>query len=152
MSEAFATDQAGAGHGAAHTLPRRRPMANRWRRFDLFDVLTAILITALVATAVWTFRDYAVSNDEGLQHHYGQLILEYYRSGLTDETVFGFRDLYLYGGLFDIIAVRVSELFPAFEPYDLRHILCALIGIGGIAPTAATARLIGGALAGFIAA
>src|ERR1700739_1329506 len=50
------------------------------RRFDGFDLATALLLGAITAIALWTFHDYAVSNDEGLQHHYGQLILEYYRN------------------------------------------------------------------------
>ena len=114
--------------------------------------LTALLIIAITAIALWTFRDYAVSNDEGLQHHYGQLILEYYRSGMIDETVFGFRDLYLYGGLFDVVAARLGEIFPGIDVYDIRHILCALTGIAGIAATAGIARMISGSRAGFIAA
>jgi Dolichyl-phosphate-mannose-protein mannosyltransferase len=122
------------------------------RRFDGFDLATALLLGAITAIALWTFHDYAVSNDEGLQHHYGQLILEYYRSGMIDDTVFGFRDLYLYGGLFDVIAARLGEIFNNIDVYDIRHILCALIGILGIAATAATARMIAGARAGFIAA
>ena len=130
----------------------RTPIAKLLRRADPFDLATWLLVAALVAIALWTFHDYAVSNDEGLQHHYGELILRYYRSGMTDRAVFNFRDLYLYGGLFDIIAVRLAEIFPAFDLYDLRHILCAAIGIGGIAATAATARTIAGPRAGFIAA
>jgi hypothetical protein len=122
------------------------------RSFRAFDLATALLIVAVTSIALFTFHDYAVSNDEGLQHHYGQLILEYYRSGRTDTTVFGFRDLYLYGGLFDILGVRLSEVFSGFDLYDIRHILCALIGISGIAATAATARTISGSRAGFIAA
>jgi hypothetical protein len=127
------------------------PMAKWLGRADAFDLATWLLLAALVAIALCTYHDYAVSNDEGLQHHYGELILQYYRSGLTDHAVFNFRDLYLYGGLFDMIAVRLAELFPLFDLYDIRHILCALIGLGGIAATAATARTIAGPRAGFIA-
>jgi hypothetical protein len=130
----------------------RMPIAKLLGRADPFDLATWLLLTALIAIALWTYHDYAVSNDEGLQHHYGELILQYYRSGLTDGAVFNFRDLYLYGGLFDIIAVRLAELFPSFDLYDIRHILCSLIGIGGIAATAAIARTISGPRAGFIAA
>ena len=132
-------------HGRKHKYEFLHP-------FRAFDLATALLIVAITLIALWTFRDYAVSNDEGLQHHYGQLILEYYRSGMTDETVFGFRDLYLYGGLFDIVSVRLGEIFASFDVYDIRHILCALIGVAGIAATAATARTISGSRAGFIAA
>jgi hypothetical protein len=48
------------------------------------------------------------------------------------------------------IAVTLSHLTP-IEPYQLRHILCALIGIGGIGAAAATARLISGPRVGVIA-
>src|ERR1700743_3498276 len=129
---------------------------NRWptrlaARFDPFDIATAVLLAALVALALWTFRDYAISNDEGVQHHYGELILNYCASGFADKSVFNFENLYLYGGLFDIIAIGLSHLIP-IDPYDLRHILCALIGIAGIGATAATARTIAGPRAGLLAA
>jgi hypothetical protein len=115
------------------------------------DVVTVALIAAVAVTALWTFKDYAISNDEGVQHHYGELILAYYASGFRDQSIFAFQNLYLYGGLFDVVAVALSYLVP-IDPYDLRHILCALIGIGGIGAAAATARLIAGPRAGLIAA
>ena len=115
------------------------------------DIITVALIAAVAATALWTFKDYAVSNDEGVQHHYGELILAYYASGFRDQSIFAFQNLYLYGGLFDIVTVALSYLVP-IDPYDLRHVLCALIGIGGIGAAAATARLIAGPRAGLIAA
>ena len=85
-----------------------------------------------------------------MQHRYGQLILDYYQSGLTDQSVFHFENLYLYGGLFDIVAVALAKIVP-MDAYELRHIMCALIGIAGIGATAATARLIAGPRAGFLA-
>jgi len=119
-------------------------------RFNAYDLATAVLLAALVILALCTFRDYAVSNDEGVQHHYGELIIAYYASGFTDQSLFTFENLYLYGGLFDVIAVALSHLIP-IDPYDLRHILCALIGIGGIGAAAAAARLIAGPRAALIA-
>jgi Dolichyl-phosphate-mannose-protein mannosyltransferase len=120
-------------------------------RFNAYDIATVVLIAALVVIALCTFKDYAISNDEGVQHHYGELIIAYYASGFTAQGVFSFQNLYLYGGLFDIAAVLLSHLVP-IDPYDLRHILCALIGIGGIGAAAATARLIAGPRAALIAA
>ncbi|HEX3115025.1 MAG TPA: glycosyltransferase family 39 protein [Bradyrhizobium sp.] len=128
------------------------PKSISWiARFDAYDIATAVLIAALIVVALCTFKDYAISNDEGVQHHYGELIIAYYTSGLTAQGVFSFQNLYLYGGLFDIAAVLLSHLVP-IDPYDLRHILCALIGIGGIGAAAATARLIAGPRAALIAA
>ena len=131
-------------------LPLRNAL--RWiARFESHDVATVVLLAALIVVALFTCKDYAISNDEGVQHHYAELIIAYYASGFTDQSVFSFQNLYLYGGLFDIIAVALSHAV-AIDPYDLRHILCALIGIGGIGAAAATARLIAGPRAGLIAA
>ncbi|HEV3500734.1 MAG TPA: glycosyltransferase family 39 protein [Bradyrhizobium sp.] len=126
--------------------------AIRWiARIDAHDIATFVLIAALVVIALCTFKGYAISNDEGVQHHYGELIIAYYTSGFRAQDLFSFENLYLYGGLFDITAILLSHLIP-IDPYDLRHILCALIGIGGIGAAAATARLIAGPRAGLIAA
>ncbi|HEY6578142.1 MAG TPA: hypothetical protein VIY09_02365 [Rhizomicrobium sp.] len=118
---------------------------------DPYDIATCLLLAAIAALALVTFRDYAISNDEGVQHHYGELIIAYYRSGFVDRDLFTYQNLYLYGGLFDVIAVGLAKIVP-IDPYTLRHILCAITGIGGIAAAAATARLIAGPRAGLIAA
>lgn len=128
---------------------RWRNMARWIARCNAYDIATVVLLGGLAIIAVCTFRDYAISNDEGVQHHYGELIIAYYRSGFADQSVFHFENLYLYGGLFDIIAVALSHLLP-MDPYDLRHIMCALIGLGGIGAAAATARLIAGPRAGLM--
>jgi hypothetical protein len=133
-------------------LCRRAGKAARSRiPSDPYDIATCLLVAALAVLALLTFRDYAISNDEGVQHHYGELIIAYYRSGFADRDLFTYQNLYLYGGLFDVIAVGLANVIP-IDPYTLRHILCAMTGIGGIAAAAATARLVAGARAGLIAA
>jgi hypothetical protein len=131
-----------------------RAQLKRWLNWiatrDAFDLVSACALVVLLAIAFWTFQDYAVSNDEGLQNRYGELIIAYYKSGFTDQSLFKFDNLYLYGGLFDTVAVLLSKLLP-IDIYELRHLLCALIGIGGIAASGATARLIAGPRAGFLA-
>ena len=120
-------------------------------RFESCDIGTVVLLLALVLIALFTYKDYAISNDEGVQQRYGELIIAYYTSGLRDLSLFSFQNLFLYGGLFDVTAIGLSHLIP-INLYDLRHIMCAVIGIGGIGATAATARLIAGPRAGLIAA
>jgi hypothetical protein len=115
------------------------------------DRLILVVFAVLAATVWFTFRDYAISNDEGVQHHYGELIIAYYRSGFKIRDLFTFDNLYLYGGLFDVIAVGLAYVIPV-DPYELRHVLCAMTGIGGIAASAATARLLAGPRAGLISA
>jgi hypothetical protein len=120
-------------------------------RSDPFDLLSVLLFAALLVAAVLVFRDYAISNDEEVQHKYGEMILAYYASGFSDTRLFEFRNLYLYGGLFDVIAILIGNVIPA-DIYQIRHVLCALIGIGGIAAAWAAARLIAGPRAGMFAA
>lgn len=123
----------------------------RLTRHDPFDLVSALLLAALLITVLALFRDYAISNDEEVQHKYGEMILAYYASGFTDTHLFEFRNLYLYGGLFDVLAILIGHVVPA-DIYQVRHVLCALIGIGGIAATWATARMIAGPRAGMFAA
>jgi len=129
--------------------PHRRSGSSAFE-IDVFDLAAALLLATLVVLVLATFKEYAVSNDEGLQHHYGELIINYYKSGFADRSVFDFGNLYLYGGLFDIIAVLLAHLLP-FDPYDIRHVMSAVAGIGGVAATWATARMIAGPRAGFLA-
>jgi Dolichyl-phosphate-mannose-protein mannosyltransferase len=136
------------GHGAATSL--RREIKKRLERADRYDAAAAVLFGALIVLVAFTFRDYAISNDEEVQQHYAELIVAYYRSGFVDQSVFHFRNLYLYGGLFDLIALGLQNLVP-LEPYALRHLLTALTGIGGIFAVWATARTIGGSRAALLA-
>lgn len=120
-------------------------------KYDPYDAAALLLLLGLAVLVALTYGDYGISNDEGVQQHYGELIIRYYQSGFSDRAVFDFDNLYLYGGLFDIMATGLAKVLP-IELYHVRHILCAAFGIGGIAATWATARMIGGARAGLIAA
>ena len=135
--------------GAAARLWRK--IQRRLARADRYDAAAAMLFGALVVLVAFTFRDYAISNDEEVQQHYAELIIAYYRSGFTDEALFHFRNLYLYGGLFDLVAIGLQKLIP-LDPYDVRHLFSALTGVGGVAAVWATARAIGGPRAGLLAA
>lgn len=138
-----------AGAGERLSL-RVRQLALWLSARNVFDLASCAALAALVIIAVWTFQDYAISNDEGVQHQYGELIVAYYKSGFTDQSLFKLDNLYLYGGLFDIAALGLAQILPV-DQYELRHLLCALIGIGGIGAAAATARLIAGPRAAFFA-
>jgi hypothetical protein len=137
------------GCGAAARL--RREVQQRLARADRYDAVAAVLFGALIVLVAYTFRDYAISNDEEVQQRYAELIVAYYRSGFVDQSVFHFRNLYLYGGLFDLVALGLQDLLP-LEPYAVRHLLTALTGIGGIVAVWATARAIGGSRAALLAA
>lgn len=117
----------------------------------MYDQLTYLLFLVLALIVVLTFQDYSISNDEEVQHTYGKWLLVFYSSGFSDWTAFRYKDLYLYGGLFDLVAVTLAPLLP-FSEYDTRHLLSGLVGIVGIAGTWRVARHLGGPRAGFLAA
>jgi len=116
-----------------------------------WDWAAWLLLVVLAVLAAFTITDYGVSNDEEVQHRYGELIVALYTSGFSDQNLFAYRNLYLYGGLFDIIAVLAGEVLP-FDIYLIRHALSVAFGIAGIGAAWATARLVAGPRAGLLAA
>lgn len=59
----------------------------------------SIVLFALLAIFILlTFKQYGISNDEMVQHTYGQLLVKFYASGLQDLSAFEYKNLYLYGG------------------------------------------------------
>ena len=122
----------------------RRLFGNPW------DLAAAFGLLALLGLVAATFRHYGISNDEEVQHVYGAKLIDWYRSGFTDGSAFTYKNLYLYGGLFDMAAVALAPLLP-FDPYETRHLLCALIGVAGVAVVWAVGRRLAGPRAGLLA-
>jgi hypothetical protein len=89
-----------------------------------------------------------VTYDEPLHHEYGNRILAWYGSGFRDQRVLAFKELHLYGGLFDLCAQWLIRLLP-WDPYQSRHLLVALVSVLGVVGTARLAARVGGAWAGF---
>jgi hypothetical protein len=117
----------------------------------VWDACARLLLLGLVVIACLTFQDYGVTTDEEVQHVYGKRLLSFYLSGFEDLSAFSFKDLYLYGGLFDMLVAGLLPVSP-FEEYETRHLLSALFGVAGIAATWRLARLVAGPRAGFLAA
>jgi hypothetical protein len=128
-----------------------RQVRSRGLFADPYVVGAAALFGILVILVLMTFGDYAISNDEEVQQRYGELIVAYYGSSFADQGLFHFRNLYLYGGLFDVIAVGLEKILP-LDIYAVRHVLSALTGVGGIVAVWATARAIAVSRAGLLAA
>ena len=97
----------------------------------MYDRLALALVMALIVLVVWTFGDYGITTDEYVQHTYGEKLWAFYLSGMTDRSVFAYDNLYLYGGLFDMVAVAIGHISPIGE-YETRHVLCGLIGVLGV--------------------
>ena len=57
--------------------------------------LTRLFWLGLIIWVALTFRQHGISNDEYVQHTYGQMLLDWYSSGFTDQDAFHYRNLYL---------------------------------------------------------
>lgn len=121
--------------------------ARRW------SALSLALAAGLLLYIACSHDLHGLSNDEEVQHVYGRLLLDFYASGFTDRAAFAYRNLYLYGGFFDLIAAGLERLGAAGgSVWDLRHLLSAGFGFVGIVYTGLLARRFGGPRAGFLAA
>ncbi len=85
----------------------------------------------MIVIVLATFHQYGISNDEEVQQTYGELLIRYYSSGFTDDNAFHYRNLYLYGGLFDLIAASIGPHLP-MPTYEWRHLLTAIFGLLGM--------------------
>ncbi|MEQ1766767.1 MAG: glycosyltransferase family 39 protein, partial [Methylotenera sp.] len=97
-----------------------------------------------------TFKQYGISNDEEVQHVYGQLLLKFYQSGFTDLSAFTYKNLYLYGGLFDLVAATLEKILPLWV-WDIRHLLSAIFGFAGIVAVYKCTRELADERAAFLA-
>lgn len=125
-------------------------LLSAWRSTSLTRLVSLGLFAGLAVWIVVVFRDYGISNDEPVQHTYGQLLLAWYGSGFTDDRAFHYVNLYLYGGLFDMIAAGLEPYVP-LPVYEWRHLLSAGFGFVGLLGVWRLARLLGSEKAGIMA-
>ncbi|WP_346765744.1 glycosyltransferase family 39 protein, partial [Thauera aminoaromatica] len=114
----------------------------------------ALAVLALAGVFVLlTFDQHGISNDEEVQHVYGRLLLDFYASGFADRQAFEYKNLYLYGGFFDLLAAAFDRAGVAEGPalWDLRHLISAIFGLLGLAGTWLLARRLAGEWAGLAA-
>ena len=85
--------------------------------------LTGALFVLLVLFCLLTYRQHGISNDEEVQHIYGRLLLDFYGSFGADKSAFQYKNLYLYGGFFDVIAAAIERFGGMASPWETRHLL-----------------------------
>jgi len=103
-----------------------------------------------VATMAALSFQFGITTDEYTQQRYGELLWSYYRSAFVDRSALEYRDLYLYGGLFELTCAAAERLSPFFA-YDTRHLVNSVVGGVGIVYAARLATRLGGIRAGFLA-
>jgi hypothetical protein len=121
------------------------------QRRDWHDVAAYFLLAAVALFIALTFRDYGIAWDEPEAQQYGQHVVDYYRSGGTDTDALSFSNMYYYGGLFEATAAWLAERLP-LDPYDIRHLLNALVGFLGVVGVWKLGRAVGGPRVGLVAA
>lgn len=100
-------------------------MLDRWWWLGL------VMLVGLAAILA-TYRGYGSNWDEAVQAHYGELAVDYFRSGLTDRRVNQFLNLRFYGPLVEMIPALLSP--PAKSgSYELRHLVIPLFGLASLA-------------------
>jgi hypothetical protein len=104
--------------------------------------LAAFALLGLYVALAWD--QHGISNDEEVQHVYGRLLVDFYASGFADRAAFAYKNLYLYGGFFDLIAASLERVVPV-SVWDLRHLLSAGFGLVGLAAVWQLGRELGGA-------
>jgi Dolichyl-phosphate-mannose-protein mannosyltransferase len=136
--------------------PRASQLALEWIRRTTAGNRPWIVLAWLGLAVSFAFvalfgMDAGVSYDENAQRNYGDLILRWFRSGFTDEGAMHYRDLYLYGGLFDAPVQWLAQFSP-YGMYETRHLFSALVAVLGLVATWKVASAITGPRAGFLGA
>src|SRR5215813_12216458 len=106
----------------------RRGDAPRFSLAQLPDLLAALVLIGVAVVAALTFEDYGLGWDDFTHAQYGDLLLKLYASGFTDRRAFGFVNLYMYGGGFDMLAALAAKVLP-FDLFATRRLVGAAVGL-----------------------
>src|SRR5215467_12341804 len=116
----------------------------------IFDRLAVVVLGVVGIVALLTFRDYGLSWDDYAHSEYGDLLLQFYASGLRDQRALSWVNLYYYGGGFDLLAALAAKALP-LTLFETRRLVGAAVGILGLFVTWRIGRRVGGSLAGLTA-
>jgi asparagine N-glycosylation enzyme membrane subunit Stt3 len=126
------------------------PSLESLTRARIFDRLAVAVLGIVAIIALLTFRDYGLSWDDYAHSEYGDLLLQFYASGLRDRRALSWVNLYYYGGGFDLLAAFAAKFLP-FTLFETRRLIGAAVGILGLFVTWRIGRRVGGSAAGLIA-
>jgi 4-amino-4-deoxy-L-arabinose transferase-like glycosyltransferase len=116
----------------------------RWKTAGL------VLLALVALLMLYTVRDFGLTWDEEFHSTYGEYVLAWFTSGFSDERALSFKNSYIYGALFDVIA----ELFARLSPlglYEDRHLVNVGFGILALAGSRRLGTLLLGPRGGTIA-
>ncbi len=118
----------------------------------LFGTLTVFLFFLMITISF----HYGITGDDLDQKIYGEKVLDYYTSFGNDTSCLHLKvgnkeNLYLYGGLFNMISAAANRYIGGLDEYNMRHLINALAGFFAILFTGLLARRLGNWLTGFLA-
>lgn len=113
------------------------------------DACTLVLLAAITVITALTFSDYGLGWDDFTHSQYGDLLYGYYASGMTNQKVFSFVNLYYYGGGFDLLATALAKVMPFVDVFDIRRLLGGVVGIAGLFLVWRIGRRVAGPWGGF---
>jgi len=92
------------------------------------------LLAIVFIVIIYTFDDYGVTWDEWVHSRYGELVIDYFKSGFHDKRANSFFNLRYYGPLFDSGTALIYNYFgtPKFETRHLCTALMALLTLAGV--------------------
>lgn len=115
---------------------------------------TVLILALFLFMPILSF-DYGISGDEDVQHNYGEKLVDYYLTLGEDQSALEYKNLYLYGGLFETLASGAARAFnPLFETnyeYEIRHVLNALVGCLALLIVGLFGKYLGGWRGGLLA-
>ncbi|MEO6166356.1 MAG: tetratricopeptide repeat protein, partial [Chitinophagales bacterium] len=112
--------------------------------FLVFSVLLLITMTTL------SFQ-FGITGDERVQKEYGEKVLDFFTSFGKDRAALEYKNLYFYGGFFDMICAAANRYIGILDPYDMRHLINSIFGFLMIFFAALIAKRLGNWRSGFIA-
>lgn len=117
---------------------------------SLIDSAAVGVLLVVSAIAALTYRAYGLGWDDYTHAQYGELLLKYYASGLSDRRALSFVNLYMYGGGFDMAASLLNKILPS-DLFETRRLFGAIVGLVGLLVAWRLARRLGGPIAGLVA-
>lgn len=95
----------------------------------VYRFLFATLAIAMLFIMPYMSFDYGITADEEVQKVYGEHVLTYFETKGIDEAALTYKNLYLYGGMFDYYMAKLHrDVFPTWDVYEMRHMFNAIIG------------------------
>ncbi len=116
--------------------------------FRMLFAVSTVLLFFVMTTLSFQF---GITGDERVQKDYGEKVLDYFTTMGKDKAALEFKNLYFYGGFFDMLCAAANRYIGVLDPYDMRHLLNAVFGFLMIFFAALIAQRLGNWRSGFIA-